>query len=156
MRELALFSLEKTRLLEDFINIYKNLKGVCKEAGSRLFNGARCQAVGTNWNTGCSAWTSGSASLLCRWQSNGALLGVSLPGDLQKPCGHGCGQPAVVGALGQMTSRGAFHHASTILWFCVGLQSENTVNFMWQAYASSFKVIFFSGYCWRNIILIRK
>lgn len=43
LRNLALFSLEKKRLKEDLINVFKYLKGRFKENGVRLFSGAQHQ-----------------------------------------------------------------------------------------------------------------
>lgn len=114
MRELGLFSLEEMAR-GDLINLYKYLKGECKKDGVRLFLVVPGQeAMSTNWNRRF-FWTSESNSFWNGWWSTDIgcteRLWSLFLGDVQKPSGHGSGQPFLLGLQSSLPK-------SAILCFC--------------------------------------
>ena len=66
------------------------------------------EAMGTNWNTGGSAWTSGNTFACAGDQALAQVAqrgcGISILGDIQEPSGHGYGQVALGGPTWEVPS----------------------------------------------------
>jgi len=101
LRELGLFSLEKRRFGGGLITVYKYLKGECEDNGARLFSVVPSDRTGGNGhklkhrrlclNIRKHFFT---VRVTGHCHSSPRDVGASLLGDIQKPSGHGPGQPS--------------------------------------------------------------
>lgn len=122
----------------EFINAYKYLNRGGKEDRPRVFSGVPSDRIRGNEHT----LKHGTFPLNIRKHfftvrvTKHLLVqkgcGVSILGDIQKPFGHGSGQPAWEEGLYQLTSRGSFKPQ----WYCGSvvsyLQTENPLRKNWK------------------------
>lgn len=116
------FSWEKENWGMDLRNIYKHLKGRCKEDDARLFSAVISARMRGNVHKLKTGVLSGRTALLCRWLSTGKVAqrncGVSILRDVQKVSGRGPEQHVLGGCawatesvlVGQEDSSNFNHH----------------------------------------------
>jgi len=79
-----------------FINIWKETAKKSEEGSFQWYSVLIQEVMDRNWNIGGSIWTSGSTSLICKWQTNSRLhrdVESQMLGNCQKLPGNDPAQP---------------------------------------------------------------